>query len=57
MTGLVLRTCTWSGIACVVLLLAGFWGVAGFIPPPSPNASAAQIAQMFREHRTGIRAG
>jgi hypothetical protein len=56
-TGPVLRACTWSGIACVLLLLGGFWGVAGFIPPPSPNASAHEIAQMFRDNRTGIRAG
>lgn len=57
MTGAVLRACTWSGIACVVLLLVGFWGVAGFIPPPSPNASAHDIAQMFRDDKTSIRAG
>jgi hypothetical protein len=57
MTQPVLRACAWSGVACVVVLLVGFWGVAGFIPPPSPNASAHQIAEMFRADRTRIRAG
>jgi hypothetical protein len=53
----VLRACAWSGIACVVLLLTGFWGLAGFIPPPSPSASAHEIAELFRDDKDRIRAG
>jgi hypothetical protein len=57
MTSVTMRACAWSGVACVVVLLAGFWGLAGFIPPPSPNASAHEIAGLFRDHRDRIRAG
>jgi len=31
--------------------------LAGFIPPPSPNASAEQIAQMYQDHANLIRTG
>jgi hypothetical protein len=40
-----------------VLLLTGFWGLAGFIPPPSPNAGAHEIAELFRDNKDRIRAG
>jgi hypothetical protein len=40
----------------MVCLFAGFI-IAGFLPPPSPHDSAAQIATLFRDHTTRIRIG
>jgi hypothetical protein len=51
------RLCTWSGLAFVTLFFIGFAGLARFVPPPSPNDSAAQIAALFTEHAVRIRAG
>jgi hypothetical protein len=51
------RLCAWSGIAFVTLFFIGFGGLAGFVPPPSPNENAAQIAQLFTDHTFRIRAG
>jgi hypothetical protein len=52
-----MKLSAWSGIAFIILIAIGFWGLADFIPPPSPHDSAAQIAHFFREHKTGIRFG
>lgn len=51
------RVCVWCGPAFLVFFGIGFWLFAGFLPPPSPAASADQIAQMYRDHTTGIRTG
>ncbi|KAI1455094.1 membrane protein [Annulohypoxylon moriforme] len=32
-------------------------GISGFLPPISPSLDAAQTAQHYRDHETGIRAG
>jgi hypothetical protein len=50
------RFCAISGIICAALAFPGFV-VAGFIPPPSPSVSAAQVAQRYQEHATEIRIG
>jgi hypothetical protein len=50
------RVCAWSGIACPLLFFAAF-GLAGFIPPLKPGASAIEIAQHYRDHTTMIRIG
>lgn len=44
------------GVAMIVVMIVGFQ-IAGFLPPPSPHRSAAQIAAIFREHTTRIRLG
>ncbi|MDO0929014.1 hypothetical protein QQY24_27740 [Streptomyces sp. TG1A-8] len=41
----------------VILFGAGLYVAAGFIPPPSPSMSPAQVAAMYRDHTTGIRIG
>jgi|GEM_PF-212684 len=51
------RLCAWSGVVFVILFFIGFGGLAGFVPPPSPNENAAQIAQLFTDHAFRIRAG
>ncbi|MBA3743119.1 hypothetical protein [Sporichthya sp.] len=50
------RLCIWCGVPMIVFMLTGFL-LAGFVPPPSPADSAAEVAQMYRENATGIRAG
>ena len=51
------RMCAWSGPVGLVLFLAGFWFVAGLVPPPSATDSAAQIASFYRENEGQLRAG
>jgi hypothetical protein len=40
-----------------VIFGIGFFPIAGFIPPPSPAASAAEIALWYSDNLTGIRLG
>jgi hypothetical protein len=40
-----------------VFVALGWWWVAEFVPPPSPAASAADIAALFKENTTAIRVG
>ena len=53
----VMKLCAWSGIIFVVLISLGFVVLAGFLPPPSPNDTAAQTAALFIGHANGIRLG
>jgi hypothetical protein len=41
----------------VALFLTGFWIIAGFIPPPSPSATAHQIGEFYRNNSNRIRVG
>ncbi|MUL65916.1 hypothetical protein BOO86_15680 [Mycobacterium sp. CBMA 234] len=50
------RVCVWLGLAFFPLFAAGLL-VAGWLPPPSPNTTAAAVAQMYAEHRSRIRIG
>lgn len=50
------RVCAWSGMICVTMFFVAF-GLAGFIPPLSPDDSAREIAQHYQDHTTGIRIG
>ena len=49
--------CVWSAPVFLVLYAIAFIGIAGFIPPPSPQWSAQRIAEFFDHHRMGIRVG
>ena len=49
--------CVYSGWGLWLLFFIGFWGIAGFLTPPSPLASAEAIAQMYAEQRNQIRLG
>jgi hypothetical protein len=51
------RLCAWCGIAFAVLFGLGLWGIADFVPPPSPDLSPEQIADIFRSNTTSIRLG
>jgi hypothetical protein len=49
--------CAWTGPVLVLLFFVGLVPLAGFVPPPSPTASAAKIAAMYRDHTTAVRLG
>jgi hypothetical protein len=50
------RVCAWSGIACFLFFFGAF-AAADFIPPLKPHSSAAEIAEHYRDHQTGIQIG
>ncbi|HTK66041.1 MAG TPA: hypothetical protein VL595_26935 [Pseudonocardia sp.] len=47
----------WSALFYPGLLILGWWGLAGFVPPPEPTSSAADIVGYYTAHATAIRAG
>jgi hypothetical protein len=49
--------CAWCGPVMTLGFFIGLMLCAHFIPPPSPAASADQIAAMFRNNTSGIRIG
>lgn len=49
--------CVWSGVAVFLLFGIGLWPIAGFFPPLLPSASAAEIADIYRQNTNAIRAG
>lgn len=49
--------CLWSAAVMGLLVTIGWWPVAQFVPPPSPNLSAEAIAEMFSTNTFGIRTG
>jgi hypothetical protein len=51
------RMCVWSGPLFAALFFLGFWVLAGFMPPPSPLATAQQTADLFARDRVRIRLG
>jgi hypothetical protein len=50
------RLCAWGGPFCALFFGAGLF-LAGFIPPPSPNLSAEQVAAIYRANPNLIRSG
>ncbi|PKI16188.1 hypothetical protein CXF71_11135 [Colwellia sp. 12G3] len=50
-----LKVCAWGGPIFTVCFLVAFILLAGFLPPPSPAASAEAIAEFYAEHSIGIR--
>ena len=53
----VAKACALCGPIMVVLFLIGFLGIAQFVPPPSPNLTAAQTLQMYVDRAFPIRLG
>ncbi|MUL65929.1 hypothetical protein BOO86_15745 [Mycobacterium sp. CBMA 234] len=49
--------CAYSVFGFIAAFLIGWVALAGFVPPPSPTASAGQVAQFYRGHLLGIRIG
>jgi hypothetical protein len=53
--GLWLRqVCAWSGVITLVFMFIGLIA-ADWLPVPSPDMTAVQVADMYRRHLTGIR--
>lgn len=50
------RVCAWGGVFCAVFIGAGLL-LAGFVPPPAPSLSAAEIAALYQTNANSIRAG
>jgi hypothetical protein len=53
----VLRLFAWCGPLLMLILFSGLVVLTGFIPPPSPAASAAKITHMYVHNLTSIRVG
>lgn len=51
------KCCAWSGVVMLVLMGIGFMVLAGFVPPPSPQLSADEIAGRIIDNRDAIRWG
>jgi len=49
--------CTWSAPVFVAVFTVGFWFLARYLPPPSPNATATDIAALYQQHTGQIRLG
>jgi hypothetical protein len=52
-----MRVGAWCGPVIVFFFFLGLVVIAGFIPPPSPAASADEIATWYQENTTAIRIG
>lgn len=51
------RAFIWAGVAMALLFTLGVWTLCGFIPPPAPTESAAEITARYVDHPTAIVAG
>jgi hypothetical protein len=49
--------CAWSGPVLALVFLVGFWGIAGFVPPPAPWQGAGVVADFYAAHALAIRLG
>ena len=49
--------CAYGGMIFAVLFGIGFLGLAKFVPPLDPAATAEQTAALFRDNVNGIRTG
>ena len=47
----------WCGPAYVLLLLVGWWGIAGYLPLHRPSAGVDEIYDFYSQNQTGIRIG
>jgi hypothetical protein len=50
------KICAWGGPFCAAMLGAGLL-MAGFVPPPSPSLSAQEVATLYQDRASLIRAG
>ena len=51
------RVCAWTGPVLMVAFFTGFAGIAHWMPPPNPRASADHIAAIYRDRPTAILLG
>jgi hypothetical protein len=48
---------TWGAPVAVLIILMGFWPIAGYLPPPPASSTAHQIAAFYRDNAASIRLG
>ena len=51
------RVLIWSGVGMIVVWLAAFVFVAGFIPPSPPSSTADAIVRLYNSNTVGIKLG
>ena len=51
------RWCALFAPGVLVVFFIGFWPIAGYVPPPSPMRSAAEVARFYQTNTNGIRIG
>jgi hypothetical protein len=51
------RLCAWSGALFLLVFFVGWAVCAGYLPPPSPNASAQEIADFYNKNPNLTRLG
>lgn len=51
------RAFLWSGVLVIVTLIFAQGYLMGFVPPPSPNLPAEELAQIFIDNKLGIQIG
>lgn len=51
------RCGAWCGVGFLLAYLLGLWVLADFVPAHSPNASAGEIAEIYRLHNARIKLG
>ena len=49
--------CAWCGPVFLLLFAIGLVPLAGFLPPPAANQSAAEVVRLYSEHHTRVQAG
>lgn len=52
-----LLACAWCGPVFAGLFAIGFVFLSGFLPPPSPSDSAAEVVDFYRDDQTAFRVG
>jgi hypothetical protein len=57
MNPLAMRICLWAGAVLVFNLILSQHIIIGFVPPPSPELSADQLADIFRDRKDRITLG
>lgn len=50
------KICAWGGVFCAATFGIGLF-MAGFVPPPSPDLSADEVAALYRDNAGMIRGG
>lgn len=49
--------CAWCGPVFILLFAIGLVPLAGFVPPPAANDTAAEAVKLYTENRTRVQAG
>ena len=52
-----MKLCTYMGAVAGTMMFVGIWPLAHMFPPLAPTLSAAEVADYYRAHQTGILVG